>query len=137
MVIDSDTKLNGRALAVGKKIEPRMDFLQAKKYRKSQNFRTEGYYWVKMPDNDGRPIPNDPVHEGWEPAYWGRRQWHLLGKIRPFNEEDLEAGHQIIPKIEHLLEIMNELLEKGIDIQEKGLKKLKKIGRKKSQKRKR
>jgi hypothetical protein len=129
-IIGTVVRSKDSQLEVGRKIEPNLQFLEAKKYRKSKERREEGYYWVKMSDSPTRSIPHNEVHEGWEPARWERSRLHLLGMVDEPKDSGLEVGHRIIPKVLQLLEEMLELEEKIIKTQESGIRKLKRLNKK-------
>jgi len=67
-IIGTVVRSKDRKLEVGRKIEPNLHLLGAKKYRKPKDKREEGYYWVRMPNILSRSIPHESVHDGWEPA---------------------------------------------------------------------
>jgi DNA modification methylase len=129
-IIGTVVRSKDRILEVGRKIEPNLQFLRTKKYRKPKEKREEGYYWVRMPNILSRSIPHESVHEGWEPARWDRTRWHLLGLADILKDSNLEAGHRIIPKVLQLLEEMLELEQKLLETQELGLSELKRWHRK-------
>lgn len=57
--------------------------------------RASGYYWVRKKD----PTIRLNLHDGWEPAFWVRTKWILLGSVDKLKVSDLELGGKIEPNL--------------------------------------